>query len=165
MSYTKGEIIAQAFVEIGLPPYIFEIQPEQEQVALQRLDMMIAEWDRRGIRFGYPLAESPTDSSLDDDSGIPDTAILGTVLNLAIQLAPSYGKAVPVETKVAAYNALQSLMTSAAQPMEYQWPSTTPYGAGNKPWRVANWQFVGKRQDKTVQPARPNINFSPENGS
>ena len=75
MAYTKRDIVEQAFEEIGLASYVFDLQPQQLESALRRLDAMMATWNAKGIRLGYPLPSSPADSDLDQEVGVPDNAI------------------------------------------------------------------------------------------
>ena len=74
MGYTKRQFISAAFEEIGLASYVFDLQPEQLESALRRLDAMMADWNAKGIRLGYPLPSSPQDSSLDEETLVPDSA-------------------------------------------------------------------------------------------
>lgn len=164
MSYTKRQLIEQAFTVLGMPAYIFDMQPEQEESALWRLDMMIAEWDRRGVRLGYPLPTSPDDSNIEAESNAPDTAVMGIVYNLALLLAGDYGKQIPPSVMTAAYQAKQSLFISAAKPLSQVWPSTMPMGAGNKPWRSYGYQFAGPQTTPDVTAPETNITISQEAG-
>lgn len=93
---------------------------------------MMAMWVARGIRIGYNGADTPSDSSLDDQSGLPSKAIEAAILNLAIAVAPSFGKAVSMETKQAASTALNALMMAIAAPRRITYPPTLPKGAGSK---------------------------------
>jgi hypothetical protein len=54
--WTKRDVIGQAFSEIGLASYTFDLLPEQYEGALRRLDAMIAQWENKGIRLAWPLA-------------------------------------------------------------------------------------------------------------
>ena len=45
MGYTKRQFVTAALEEIGLASYVFDLQPEQLQSALRRLDAMISEWN------------------------------------------------------------------------------------------------------------------------
>lgn len=132
MSWTKRQFIEQAFEEIGLAAYVFDLSADQLQSAMRRLDAMMAYWNSRGIRLGYPIPGSPQDGDIDADTGVPDAANLAIYANLAIQLAPSFGKAIPIEEKVIAKMAYDSLLARAAMPMEMQLPGTMPLGAGHK---------------------------------
>ncbi len=131
MSWLKREFITQAFEEIGLASYVFDLSPEQLQSALRKLDMMMATWDARGIRLGYPIPSTAGGSSLTEDSGVPDRANEAIVTNLAIRLAPSVGKTVSMDLKAIAKQAFDGLLAVAALPAEMQMPSGTPAGAGN----------------------------------
>lgn len=135
MGWTKRQFIEQAFDEIGLASYVFDLGPEQMQSALRRLDMMMAAWNALGLRLAYPLPSNPQDSDLDEETNVPDSANQAIYANLAIKLAPSYGKQVMSETKVSAKEAYNTLLSRAAMPMEQQMPGTMPSGAGNKSWR------------------------------
>lgn len=143
MSWTKREIINQAFEEIGYASYNFDLDPEQLQSALRKLDSMMAQWNIRGIRFGYPLSSTPNVSSLDTDSELPDFAIEAVYQNLAIRIAPSKGKMLPRELKSDAKNAYNTLIMLSAKPVEMQ-ITGLPRGAGNKPWRVSDRPFLDK---------------------
>jgi hypothetical protein len=142
MSYKKRQFISAAFEEIGLASYVFDLQPEQLQSALRRLDAMMADWNAKGIRLGYPLPSSPQDSDLDEDTLVPDSAYEAIICSLGIRLAPSYGKQVMIETKTTAKQGYDILLQRATFPLEKQLPATTPSGAGNKPWRVYDNPFV-----------------------
>ena len=142
MGWTKRQFIEQAFEEIGLASYVFDLTPEQLDSALRRLDSMMASWNAKGLRLGYPLPSSPTDSDLDEQSGVPDSANEAIYTNLAIRLAPGFGKMVLPEAKANAKAAFDVLMMRAALPLEQQMPGTMPSGAGNKPWRTTSNPFL-----------------------
>lgn len=142
MGYSKRQFVAAAFEEIGLASYVFDLSPEQLQAALRRLDAMIADWNGKGIRLGYPLPGSPQDSDLDEPTLVPDSANQAILTNLAIRIAPSYGKVVMPETKAVAKDSYNTLLQRATMPPEQQLPATMPSGAGNKPWRVYDNPFI-----------------------
>ena len=142
MGYSKRQFVAAAFEEIGLASYVFDMQPEQLQSALRRLDAMIADWNGKGIRLGYPLPGSPQFSDLDEPSEVPDNANEAIITNLAIRIAPGYGKVVMPETKAVAKDSYNTLLQRATAPIPQQMPVTMPSGAGNKPWRVYDNQFL-----------------------
>lgn len=142
MGWTKRQFVVQAFEEIGLASYVFDLGPEQMESALRRLDSMMATWNSKGIRLGYPIPSSPQDSNLDAETGVPDSANEAIYLNLGIRLAPSFGKTVSADTKATAKMAYDNLLSSAAMPMEQQMPANMPAGAGNKPWRNTDNPFL-----------------------
>jgi len=142
MGYTKQQFISAAFEEIGLASYVFDLQPEQLESALRRLDAMMADWNAKGIRLGYPLPSSPQESTLSEETLVPDSAYEAIICSLAIRLAPSFGKTVMIETKTTAKQGYDILLQRATFPLEKQLPATTPAGAGNKPWRVYDNPYV-----------------------
>lgn len=131
MSYTKRQLVEAAMAEIGLASYAFDLLPEQRELALRRLDSMMAEWNTRGLRLGYPVPDNPADSDIDQDSNLPDAAWEAVITNLALRMAPSYGKQVNIETKITARHALNTILSRASMPPEMKLPAM-PSGAGNK---------------------------------
>jgi hypothetical protein len=142
MGYTKRQFILAAFEEIGLAAYTFDLQPDQLESARRRLDAMIADWNGKGIRLGYPIPSSPQDGSIDEETNVPDSAYEAIICSLGIRLAPSYGKQVMPMTMATAKQGYDTLLQRATYPLEQQMPSTMPSGAGNKPWRVYDNPFV-----------------------
>jgi hypothetical protein len=135
MSYSKRQFVTAAFEEMGLASYVFDLQPDDLQTAIRRLDSMMAEWNGKGIRLAYPLPGSPQDSDLDEPSQVPDSANEAIITNLAIRLAPGYGKQLLPFTLATAKQGYNTLLSRAAMPEEQQLPGTMPSGAGWKPWR------------------------------
>jgi hypothetical protein len=154
MAYTKRDIVNRAFEEIGLAAYVFDLQPQQMEGALQRLDAMMATWNGKGIRLGYPLPSSIGSSDLDQDTGVPDDALEAMHLNLAIRIARGYGKTVLPETKANASIAYKALLSRSTFPVEMQLGNQTiPSGQGNKGWRYYNDPFLREPTDPlTVGP-------------
>ena len=132
MGWTKRQYAEDALMELGIASYVFDLQADQIEAAVRRLDTMMAEWNGRGIRLGYPLPGSPADTDISAEAGTPDSAHDAIVTNLAIRLAPSYGKQVSVETKTTARHGFNTLLARAAIPPQMQLPGTFPAGAGNK---------------------------------
>lgn len=132
MSYTKRQFVEGAFEEIGLAEYVFDVQPEGLQGALRRLDAMMADWAARGINLAYPMPDNPQDSGLDTQTDVPDRAWQAIVTNLAVRLAPTYGKQVMMETKAAARSSLDALLRHSIT-MRPVSSRSIPAGAGNKP--------------------------------
>lgn len=107
---TKRDLINAAHAELGLQDYVFDVPTEQMQLALRRLDGMMAEWDGMGLRLGYLIPGSVEGGDLDTEAGVPDRAWEAIALNLAVRLAPQFGKQVAAETKAAAKSALNMLL-------------------------------------------------------
>jgi hypothetical protein len=132
MGYTKKQIIEQAFEEMGLASYVFDLTADQLESALRRLDLMVASWYTKNIRIGYPLPLNPQDSNIDQQVDTPMPANEALVLNLAVRLAPSYGKSLSPDTKANAKLTYDQLLIQAAAPIQLQYDKTLPLGAGYK---------------------------------
>ena len=146
MSWTKREIVNQAFEEIGFANYNFDLDPEQLQSALRKLDAMMAQWNIRGIRIPYPLSSSPDGSSLDQDTEVPDWAVEPMYINLSIRIAPSLGKVLSREAKADAKLSYNTLLRINAGPPEMQ-ITNLPRGAGSKYWRIRRSPLLPRAQD------------------
>lgn len=154
MSWTKRELVQNAFEEVGLASYAFDLQPEQMQAGLRRLDNMMATWNSRGLRIGYPLTDSPSGSDLDQDSNVTDEAIEAIVSNLALRLAPMLGKTVSPDTKASARSAYMALLSRRSNTLEKRIDvNAVPAGAGTKYWRINGDPFL-QQEDRglTVGP-------------
>lgn len=158
MSWTRRQLIEQAFEEIGIGSG-FTLAPDMLDSARQRLDAMMATWNGMGIRVGYPLTSS-TLSDLDTDTAVPDSAVEAIYTNLAIKIAPTYGKQVAPETRVNARAAYGVLLQRAVTPTSMQFPETLPYGAGNQPWRYAITPFFPQPTDPIDAGADGEIEFT-----
>jgi len=149
VSWTKQQLIEAALTEIGIASYEYDIQAGELASGLNRLDAMMADWNARGIRLGFPLYSDPDNSSVTEESGLKDSAVEAVIINLAQRLAPSYGRQVSRETKVTAKKALDTLLMRAgvSQPVEKQFPETLPKGAGYKTWRHRRDPFFNQPTD------------------
>lgn len=149
MGFSKQALIDEAFNELALQGYVFNVGPEDRQAALNRLDMMLAQWNGKGLRLGYPLPGTENSSTLDQDSKLPDWALEAVYLNLAIRLAAAFGKQLTQTTLNAAKSAYNTVLQRFAMPTEVQYPSIMPRGAGHKPWRIDR-PFVTPPQDSLL---------------
>lgn len=143
--WTKKQIIEQAFDELALAGFVYDLDPDQLESALRRLDTMMAAWGAVGISLGYLLPANPDDSDIGDETGIPDSAIEAVYMNLAVKIAASRGKMLTAETKATARRGYDQLLGAAARDAARRppMPNTMPRGAGNKPWRSGMPFFPG----------------------
>ncbi len=139
---TKREIVELAFEELGMGVYNFDPSPDEYQAALRRLDRLAAQWDGIGIRVGYYLPATPADSDLDQNAGIPDTAVMAFASNLAINMASTIGKTVQPGTFKTAKDGYNALLIARGAPPQVQYQSTMPIGQGNKPLASDRQYFV-----------------------
>jgi len=139
MSWTKRQLITQAYEEIGLADYVFDLSPEQFQSACRRMDAMVATWDSAGVRINFPMSDSPDTTNIDVDTGVPGYCIEAIYMNLAVRLGASIGKNISPDTRSGARSAYLAMIDAiVAVPNELQYPSTMPRGQGKKPWRTNN---------------------------
>jgi hypothetical protein len=147
MGYTRRDFVNGALEEIGLASYVYDATAEQLTGAMRRLDAMMAEWNAKGIRIGYPIPSGPNTGSIDDETSCPDSAWEAVTCNLALRIAPSYGKQVMAATMTNAKRAYNTLLNLHATPIEAQLPQM-PAGAGNKPWMWNADPFTTRPEDR-----------------
>lgn len=135
MTWTKRQLIEQAYEEIGLANYVYDLTDERLQSAMYKLDSMMAVWHHKNLFLSYPISRSPQNADLDEDTTIPDYAAEAVYSNLALRLASAIGRTVSQELKQTAWYSYQGLLAQSTRPREIQWPDTLPRGAGNKPVR------------------------------
>ena len=116
MSWTKNQIIEQALAEIGIASYIFDTTAEERANSLRILDSMMAEWTTRGIVFDpvYPATVNPGGGDIDAETNAPNDAVGPMYNNLALRLAPGFGKTPSNQTKLdakAGYSLLAQSIT------------------------------------------------------
>jgi hypothetical protein len=133
---TKGELIGDAFAELAIASYVFDLEPEEQQTALRRMDALMAVWESRGIRVGYVYG-----GGLATESGLPQYAHEPVVAALAVRLAPGFGKAVSAQTLATAKSGYDGLMSRSAFPPEQQLRNL-PSGSGNKPDHYVQQPFL-----------------------
>lgn len=130
----KRGIVEDAFAEIGLAPYIFDLTVGMLQRALRRLEAMVAEWDATDhIRFGYPLSTNP---DLDDVIDLPASVEGALVTNLAVIIAPGHGKVVSSDTTKAANRSRKAMANLFGSSIPERNVRALPTGAGDKPRRA-----------------------------
>jgi len=156
MGYTKRQLVLAAMAEIGLSSYSFDLSTDQLEQALYRLDSMVAAWGARGIRLGYPLPGSPEASNIYAEPGLPDWAWDAVVTNLAVRIAPSYGKQTSPDTKATARELYNTLLGRFAVPPEIQ-RDTLPAGAGHK---ALDRPFIEPDEDTLVAGPDSGLEFN-----
>src|SRR5689334_941421 len=115
MSWTKRQIVEQAFNELALAGYVFRLRPEELEAALRMLDTMMAEDAAQDVTVGYAFGLTPDSSDLDQDSGLPLFAVSATYLKLAIRLAASKGKSLLPSTIAGANRARTAMLAHVAR--------------------------------------------------
>lgn len=160
MSWTKRQIIEQAYEELGLASSSFDLQPEQLESARRKLDTLVAGWASKNIQIGYPLASEANSSDLDQQTNVPDYAVEALYLNLAIKIAPSHGKAVFPETKLQADTAYRNVLRiSVRNPPEMKFSCSLPSGSGTKQRTDLGNAFILNNDDGDVLTPSQDMGF------
>lgn len=141
---TRRDIIYQAYGELGLAEYNFDISPEELGTARRRLDSMMAQWETI-VSIGYYMPSNPDDSDVDDETNLAQGVVDAAALNLAIQLAPGLGKTPSALTMVGAKNGKNAVLAQYAVIPRKQYSGNLPVGSGNKPLPGWNGYFRPKK--------------------
>ena len=131
---TKRQIVEMAYEECSLAGYEFNVTPDELFTGLRKLDALMAEWKASSKDLGYNFPASFGDGDLDDLSGIPDAAVQGAAISLAMAIAPAMGKAMGAETRARLNRSLSVIATMCAKSVEQDWSRSTVAGAGNRRW-------------------------------
>ena len=129
---TKRQLITDAFRFIGLAPVVYDLTAEQLDDARRSLDSMMATWNAKGIRVGFPISLDPDSGDLDEETRLPDGCREAVFTELGKRLAPTFGKIVSPDQKAQARDAYQSMLAQLAQVPSMQFPRGLPLGAGVK---------------------------------
>ncbi len=111
MGLTKRQFVQKAFEELGLASYVFDLTPDELHSAVVRLDSLMSSWYAINIKINYPMMDDPDFATLDQQTDVPQAANEAIILNLALSLAPSYGKNLSQDTRVNAKKAYNNLMS------------------------------------------------------
>lgn len=151
MTMTKRTIISQAYAEIGLGRD-YDAQPDELQDALLRLNAIFMQWATAGVAVGFPAVNVELADDLDNNSNLPGDAVRTAICALALDLAPSFGKAPLPQTVKAASEGYKLLMRKwAAQtiPTRARDLGSVPAGAGHKYENRINLVRGGDQVDPT----------------
>lgn len=151
MSYTKRKIVQSALTELGLGNYAFDLSVDQLDEALTRLSTMMAEWKGRGIDLGYTFAD---DNEANDEVGIPDWSRDAVITNLAIRLAPAYGKSLNMATLTTARQTWNTVLTRTTKHPQRRL-SEFLSGAGSK----SSTPFTGPVYSDTIENPETSVDF------
>jgi hypothetical protein len=105
---TKGDIVSSAYTRLRISGLTVNPTPEENALALDRLETMCAELEGRNICLSYSFEDSPDPATL---SGVQNQFNNMLESNLAIRLAPDFGK------KLSENDSLMKLEKQAAQSM------------------------------------------------
>jgi len=75
---TKRQIVELAYASVGLAGFVYDLQPEQLELARRILDSQMATLNIKGIRLGWPIPSSPDSGDLDEETNLPDVCWRGS---------------------------------------------------------------------------------------
>lgn len=131
---TKRQIVEMGYEECSLAGYEFDVTPEELFSGLRSLDALMARWKigSRDLNYNAPAIFGQGD--LEDYSGIPDGAIEGAAISLAMAMAPKMRKSLSAETRARLAMSMSAIATLCARVPPQGWGRSTPAGAGNRRW-------------------------------
>lgn len=151
---TKGQVISEAYVELRISGLTVQPSPEDQLIALSRLEAMMADlFGQYNLDIGYNFEETP---DINSPSGIPFRYKNMAILNLATRLIAAFNKMVPPSLSAQASASLSAALgsVSGAKLREIQPPRRMPAGSGN---RLQN-QFFSRFMEPVSLP--PNTSYT-----
>ena len=127
MAEFAGDIIKSALQEILVQASEAELEPDETQDALTYMNRFMDQIAAQGTALGYTQVTSPSDPIT-----IPEGAINGLVFELAIRLAPQFGKAVSIDLRQNAKDGRDAMRRIAVFVRSSVFPDTLPRGSGNE---------------------------------
>jgi hypothetical protein len=128
----KRDIIEIAFDDCGLAGYEFDRTPEEQTIALRKLNALMLEWPWNKLGYVQPVygvgqAEEP--------SGLDDKYVHAVAQYLALRIAPGIGASLQPEQRASMARSLATLQAEVATVPEVEVPVGYPRGH----WRWRGW--------------------------
>lgn len=130
---TKRMLVDQMFNEVALNNWELDISPDEQELALKRLDALMWELKGRGVDLGYNFPTAIGSGSLSDALGAPDQAFFGLAVLGAQRLCATMGKTFSKESRETLATAMKAVRAAAfvlVPSVDYS--PGTPVGAGNR---------------------------------
>ena len=131
----KGDRINDAYSQMRISGLTVNPTPEDLEIALSRLENMMAEFESRNICVGYNFEDDPDPNSV---TNVERWAWHGISTNLAIRLIPDFNKVVPATLINQANQSLSNMSARSALVREISYPNRQPRGRGNTS-RCSRW--------------------------
>lgn len=109
MATTVGKIVNRALRLIG------QIDPAEDatgwdmETAIEALNAMVYRWEANGLALGWVTVDNPS-----DELPVPDEAHQAVAYQLAMRIAPEYGKMAPPDVTAAGKQFLDELRRDQA---------------------------------------------------
>lgn len=131
MNNTKGSIINDAYSRLRISGLTVDPTPEDMEIGLSRLENMMSTLEARDVRLGYLFEDMPDPST---EHGVDGEHWEMMAANLAVRLAPDFGKAATQDLLLRAKSSMSDTyaITSALSARQVDAPRTMPIGSGNR---------------------------------
>jgi hypothetical protein len=126
MATTAAQLLKQSLQEILVQASEAPLEADEYRDCIFVMNTFMADLEANGVDIGY----TPVDS-LSDVITVPDGAIMGMVSNIAILIAPQFGKAVPFELGKKAKKGMSTIYRLGQTVAITEFPNTMPTGSGN----------------------------------
>ncbi len=133
-SKTKIQILNDAFNELRINGITTQPDNEDVRLGIERLEDFMSELT---FALGFNFEAIPNPNTY---SGIPQYANFAIASNMALRLAPAYGKAPEALIRQASAS-MSALQNKTCRPRRVNYPSRQPLGMGNRRSWVYN-QFM-----------------------
>lgn len=127
----KRDIIELAFDDCGLAGYEFDRTPEEQNMALRKLNAMMLEWPWSQLGYAQPTYGV---GRAEDASGLPDEAVNAVAQYLALRIAPGIGNTLSPEQRASMARSLQTMQAQIAVVPVMRQRANTPLGSGRRRW-------------------------------
>ena len=129
MSIKKSDLAQRILKLIGVNTRFVEAAPEQVIDVLKYVDDWMMANDGMGRRLGWPQDSDPDP---DDDTNLPDWAIMGVSNSVAIYVCPYFEKAIHPSLMTNAAIGMQTIADNTISNTTIQYPSRMALGQGNR---------------------------------
>lgn len=138
----KREILEMAFDDCGLAGYEFDRTPEEQSMALRKLNALMLELPWSALGYDQP---SYGVGQAEGGSGIPDFAVNAVSQYLALRIAPGIGLTLSPEYSKTAARSLVTLQAALATTPTMTLPGNTVRGSGQRPYSgAARYPYTGR---------------------
>jgi len=123
---TANELINDAFDLLEIKSAEVELEDDEINTAIRRMNRMITSWAQEGMNLGYSKVTLKTETVT-----IPDWSEEAVVALLAVRLAPAFGVPLTQALQAQAAGSLKNLQQQLITIGDVQFPSNLPIGSGN----------------------------------
>lgn len=126
---TKGELAQRILRIIGVNTRFTEADPIEVQDTLKYLEDFMTSENGVGRRIGWLFAEN--EPKQEDDSGLPEFAVMGITNSVAVMIAPYFDKKVHPSIQTSAARGMQTIAARTIEIQNVNYPARMPRGHAN----------------------------------